>query len=282
MKNIKFIGKIHSGQDGAIYNGYLFRFEANGKCFVYDILNVSEDVEPKYTFTLDKSPNFAPHSNSVSFGVEFYETGDEFPLLYTNVYNNFAKSENDMRGCTFVYRIVKNGEKFTSKLIQIIKIGFTSDTLWKSSFNDVRPYGNFVIDVKNSKYYAFTMRDESETTNYFEFNLPKVSDGLLDKNLNVNVVTLNKSDILKSFTVEYHRYIQGATFYNGKVYSVEGFTNDIINPAVLRVVNVKKCKQELYYNFANNGYPIEPEFICFYNDICYYADNVGNLYTLEF
>lgn len=282
MITVKKIGKIHAGQDGAIYNGYLFRFGAQGKCFVYKLSEISLSSEPNYVFTLDRAPNFAPHSNSVSFGAEFYEEGDEFPLLYSNVYNNFATNENDMRGYTFVYRIVKNGEEFTSKLIQIIKIGFTDDSVWKSSVSDVRPYGNFAIDVDNLNYYAFTMRDESQTTNYFKFNLPKFTDGEFDKTLNVNVKTLNKNDILNSFTVEYHRFIQGATFHGGKIYSVEGFTGDLKNPAVLRVINADSGKQELVYNFAENGYPIEPEFICFYNDICYYADNEGNLYKLEF
>ena len=281
MKTIKKIGKIQPGQDGAIYNGYLFRFGARGKCFVYKLSEISLSCTPNYVFTLDRAPNFAPHSNSVSFGAEFYAQTDEFPLLYSNVYNNFAKNENDMRGYTFVYRITKKGEEFFSKLVQVIKIGFTNDSVWKSSVSDVRPYGNFAIDVDNLNYYAFTMRDESETTNYFKFNLPKLNEGVFDETLNVNVVTLNKNDILNSFTVEYHRYIQGATFYGGKIYSVEGFTGDYKNPAVLRVINVNNGAQEYVYNFAENGYPIEPEFICFYQNVCYYADNEGNLYQLE-
>ena len=31
------IGEISSGQDGAVFKNYLFRFDHQGHCFVYDI-----------------------------------------------------------------------------------------------------------------------------------------------------------------------------------------------------------------------------------------------------
>ena len=88
-----------------------------------------------------------PHSNSVVFGNEYYDEQDEFPLLYTNIYNNYAKNDDKLEGVCLVYRIERNEREFTSTLVQIIQIGFVDDeNLWTSAGEkeDVRPYGNFV------------------------------------------------------------------------------------------------------------------------------------------
>ena len=92
---IKQIGKTAGGQDGAIWGQELFRFDHEGNCIVY---NLQDDFREIGRFTLDKNEILCPHSNAVMFGCEYYETGDEYPLLYTNIYNNYAKAENPMRG----------------------------------------------------------------------------------------------------------------------------------------------------------------------------------------
>ena len=84
---IKHIMNIKSGQDGAIFKDFIFRFEADGKGFVYSIKGFFEQVgepvmlEPIAEIELDKRDLIIPHSNSVVFGNEYYEEGDEFPLL---------------------------------------------------------------------------------------------------------------------------------------------------------------------------------------------------------
>ena len=40
---IKKLGKIVGGQDGAVYNGWLFRFDAKGKCSVYKTDDLSDN-----------------------------------------------------------------------------------------------------------------------------------------------------------------------------------------------------------------------------------------------
>ena len=42
-----------------------------------------------------------------NFGNEYYDEKDEFPLLYTNIYNNYAKTDDKRKGITCVYRIHK-------------------------------------------------------------------------------------------------------------------------------------------------------------------------------
>lgn len=281
--NIKSIGKYFGHQDGAIYGGFMFRFDSSGECAVYrtsELLNGAKEVA---RFFLDKKEIIVPHSNSVSFGSEKFDNNDEFPLLYCNVYNNYKNADDKLLGATCVYRIIRNGNNFSTTLVQIIQVGFTEDTLWKSqNVGDVRPFGNIAIDRENSVYYAFTMRDEDKCTRFFAFDLPKLSDGELDKKYGVNKVILNKEDIKSTFDSNYCKYMQGACFHKGIIYSVEGFTNTPSAPPVIRAFDVNLKKQIFEYDFREYDMYIETEFIDFENDTCYYADDGGNHFILKF
>ncbi len=286
---IKHIVNMRSGQDGTIFGNLLFRFGASGNGFVYDLsgldLTKDEPIELPVVseLTLDRIEEIAPHSNAVMFGTEYFAEGDEFPLLYSNIYNNYAKAEDKLCGVCCVYRVQREGERFFTTLVQLIEIGFTDDReLWRSSGEvaDIRPYGNFVIDRENSKYYAFVMRDGERSTRYFAFSLPRLSDGELDPRFGVKKAVLSKDDILEYFDTPYHNFIQGAVFYKGKIYEVEGFHKDI-RPAI-RIIDTEKKKEELFFDFYEAGYVHEPEFIDFYKDNCLYGDAKGNLFLLEF
>jgi len=286
IKHVANFVKFH--QDGAIWNDFFFTLNTDGTCTVYDMKTVGNDSEKDlkqlHEFVLDKSELIVPHSNSVVFGNEFYEPGDEFPILYSNMYNNCAKFEDKHVGECLAYRIQKDGDKFTSTLLQIIKIGFTdNDDYWCSpEHDDVRPYGNFVVDRENNTYWAFTMRDKTHTTRYFSFDMPSVFDGVFDNTYGAKKVTLYIEDIKTFFDCEYHNYIQGACFNDGKVYSVEGFSKKSGKLPALRVIDVNEKKQILHVNFGDFDLDIEPEMIDFYNGMCCYSDAHGHMYTIEF
>lgn len=289
--NIKHIANIAVGQDGAFYNDYLFRFETSGLCHVYDAgalkkdCREAADLREISTFCLDRADELVPHSNSVTFGKEYYRPGDEFPLLYTNIYNNYAKADDPLKGVCCVYRLQRSGTEFSSTLVQLIEIGFTeNDGYWSSGKEegDVRPYGNFAVDAENGILYAFTMRDKCRTTRYFSFDLPCADDGIADERFNVKKVTLNICDIKEQFDCAYHHYIQGACAYGGKVYSLEGFTESKENPPALRVIDAAAKRQVLHLDFTSMGLTVEPELIDFKDGICYYGDAHGNLYVIDF
>lgn len=287
---IENVSKIKDGrQDGAISNGFLFSFNHHGECTVYEMnkLKKSKDGEAEVfaEFTLDKNDILVPHSNSVSFGSEYYDENDEFPLLYTNIYNNYAKADDKLKGVCPVYRLQRNGKEFTSTLVQIIQIGFVEDeNLWKSvgEKEDVRPYGNFTIDAEQGVLYVFTMRDNADSTRYFSFELPEVNQGQICEKYNVKKVVLNREDILQYFDCAYHQYVQGACCHKGKVYSLEGFTDSAKNPPAIRIIDTKSKKELIFKKFEELGTNIEPEMIDFEDDICYYTDNHGNVYKLSF
>ena len=276
-------------QDGAIYNGYLFSFNHLGECTVYkieDLKNCKKGEADAFSeFSLDKNDLIVPHSNSVVFGNEFYNEKDEFPLLYTNIYNNYSEADNKLKGVCLVYRLQREEKIFKSTLVQILETGFTEDEkLWKSSAEkeDIRPYGNFVIDRENGIYYAFTMRDDSHTTRYFSFKLPGACQGEICEKYNVKKVILKESDILSYFDCDYHHFIQGVCCYHGRIYSLEGFGESRDNPPAIRVIDALNEKEISFEKFEDSGINTEPEMIDFENDICYYSDHHGNMYKLEF
>lgn len=262
------LGNIAKGQDGVIYDGCLLRFDSKGNCQVYDLQTLTE----LSTFTLDKADSLCPHSNSVSM------RGD---ILYTNLYNTYAKEENRLEGICCAYRISREGNTFHTKLAQVIRIGFADTSLWQSeSRQDVRPYGNFVAE--GNKLYAFVMRDESHTTRFFRFALPDITAGEPSK-WGVPVVTLTPDDMETQFDECYVNYMQGAMCVDGLIYSTEGFNhpNDRGRPA-LRVFDTNKQKQVFFADLVEYGLFSEPEWIDHYAGCTYYADHAGNVYRLGF
>lgn len=284
----RHVASMPGGQDGAIYGDYLFRFKGSGLGSVYSLEKIKKQsaepivLSPISSFTLDRAEEIVPHSNAVVFGNEFYAEGDEFLLIYSNVYNNYKKADDQRVGVCCVYRIQRNGTQFSSTLVQLIKIGFTDDrTYWRSAGEvaDVRPYGNFVIDVEKSLYYAFVMRDADNTTRYFAFDLPRLSDGEVGE-LGIKTVTLGTEDIKEYFDVPYHNYVQGAYMRDGKIYSTEGF-GEKIHPAI-RIIDTEAREQIFFCDLFDLDMKHEAEFIDFYNGSVHYSDARGNLFKLNF
>ena len=283
---IQSIGKIRGGQDGAIYGSELFRFDHKGECRVFDLKELSDsktcELAPIGEFLLDRAEDLPPHSNAVCFGCDFFEAGDEYPLLYSNVYNNFSGREDELIGICFVYRIRRIDGRFTSTMVQAIEIGFCEDaSLWKATeeAHGVRPYGNFLVDRETRSYYAFVMRNKEKGTRYFKFDLPSVHEGAYNARLGVKTVVLGVKDIKEFFDCSYHHFVQGAILHGKKIYSTEGF-GDTENPPAFRIIDLESHKEE-YINIMEFGYVEEPEFIDVYNGNLLYSDACGNLYRLE-
>ena len=280
------IGKICGDQDGAIFSDFLFNFNGSSDYSVYSLknLDLSKDngnLSPLYSGKLDRFSEIVPHSNAVFFGSNYFEEDDEFPILYSNIYNNYA-NDKDMDATLLCYRVKRNGNEFTTTLIGEIKVGFKDERgFWRSSEGeDTRPYGNFVSDKNSDKLFAFVMIDKENITRYFSFNMPDIKKGEINEKLGIKSITLNRSDIIEYFDAPYHHYIQGACLKDGKIYSTEGFSNDAVQIPAIRIIDTENNKEIKYVNLPDYGYFEEPEFIDYYGDICLYCDTYGNLYKL--
>ena len=283
-------GHPDAGQDGAFCGNYMFRFDADGTGWAFDARPLCEASAAETvilpllaTFHTDPADAVTPHFNAVTFGSEYYEPEDEFPLLYANLYNNYAGETDRREGVCCVYRLQKTQDSFSMTLVQVIRIGFTKDDfLWCSGDGvaDVRPYGNFVVDRDSNTLYVYTMRDAAHTTRYFAFGLPLVDDGEDSQEYGVPVVTLTEEMILDCFDTEYHNYIQGGCCGGGLIWSSEGFDHD--PPPTLRVIDPIGRQQLDMADLTQLGFSREAEFIDFYGGDCYYSDAAGNVYRVEF
>lgn len=279
--SLTVVDSVRGGQDGAVWGDLLFRFDSKGNGTVTRLPDCTEVG----TFTLGGTDVICPHSNAVSFSGVKYAPDDEFPLMYSNVYNTYSAQADRREGYCCVYRITRSGEKFTGELVQVLRIGFVSDgTLWRSfeSGADVRPYGNFVVDAERGRLWAFVMRDKEKKTRFFSFDLPDVragEDGILP---GVKVYTLTKEAILKQFDTEYINYMQGACMRDGLIYSVEGFTDAKKDSApALRVIDTERGVQIAFADLYAHGFRIEPELVTFMGDTLLYSDNKGKLFSVS-
>ena len=284
--NLKKITKICGDQDGAIFAHELFRFNTKGDCTVFDLRDIArgeEALSAVASFRLDRARELAPHSNAVFFGKDRYEEGDEFPLLYSNVYNNYKNAEDPMLGVCLAYRLTRTDGGFSTELVQMIRIGFVEDVqLWRASeeAHGERPYGNFVMDTDGGALWVFVMRNEEKGTRFFRFDAPSPRDGEMGAD-GIRRVVLSADDIKEYFDMPYYRFVQGAIYHDGKIYSTEGFENDMVNRPAIRVVDVEKRVEE-YYDLTAHGMFNEAEMIDFYRDQCVYSDANGSVYLVEF
>ena len=289
------IAKVESGQDVAIFGGYMFDFVAHGICLgevsVYEMDAVraagGKELDPICRFIVGGTDRIIPHANAVFFGNEYYEEGDEFPLLYANVYNTYAKAENRREGILLTYRVKRDGKKFSADFVQAISIGFVEDReMWKSceGNGDVRPYGNFIADLGKGILYAFVMRDKPYNTRYYSFALPGARDGEFDPELGVPNKILTKDEIIDFFDTDYHRTLQGAAVHNGIIYSVEGGSSrpEQKHAAGLRIILPEQKRLSLYQCMWDLGISEEPEGIEFYEGVCYYVAGHGDTYIIDF
>ena len=273
--------RIAPGQDGAIHDHLLFRFDNDAMASVYDLTKAAPDtpLDPLCVFPLDNRAFVCPHSNASVFGPQRFEPEDPLPLLYTNVYNTYAREADRREGQLCVYRIFRDDAQFSSKLVQLIQIGFTADPLWCADGKLLRPYGNFAIDAEHGLLYAFVMQEANQCTRYFVFNLPAPHAGIEEDGL--RRVVLTPADILATFDCPYQHFIQGACVHAGLLYSLEGFTNDPNNPPAIRIIDLAARQEIRHIHLQELGLTHEPELIDFCGDACLYGDRPGNVFRVE-
>lgn len=187
------------GQGGACYGDYYFQFRNNNEhMFVYDLAGAT--LLEKVSIP-SGSRGFVSncHCNTVNFGQEFFDSSDEFPLLYVST----GSASGGYTGA-IVYRIqrTEDGEgvsSFSLTLVQTIKI---PGTVW----TEFLTAGAFCL-----------VRESGSKGSFYRFKMPKLSDG---------DVTLEYENALNYFPVDPPQYTtgsgQGELYYNGKVFFVSG------------------------------------------------------------
>lgn len=257
-------------QDGAIYDGKSFTGNSSGTIYIKDVVTGGA----VQTMALDKKDTLTPHSNTVCIS-----TRDGELHLYSNIYSNYKSEDDKHIGECCVYSLAEADGTWSNSLAQVIKIGFINNTTYWPPSTESRPYGNFVVDDENDLLYVYVLRSGTSVTQWYKFDLPAVTAGTTNDTYGCPVCTLTTDDILDSWTTVYADYIQGGCVHNGMIWSISGADGQW-GAARCRVVSPDTKAVVATFNFVTDDNAVEPEFIDFDGDTCYYGD-IQTMYRLD-
>ena len=201
--------------------------------------------------------------------------------VYSNVYNNYSSQSDKHIGECCVYEVHGAANVWANSLVQVLKIGFIDNLDYWPAASESRPYGNFLVDRENGYLYVYVMYSSRKLTCWYKFDLPDVAEGVWDETYGCLIKTLEASDIVDQWTTPLQNYIQGGCVHDGLIWSTEGFTTTTsTNLARMRVIDPLKKTQIAVFHFYADDDPVEPEFIDFYDGICYYG-SVRQMYTID-
>lgn len=190
------------------------------------------------------------HCNSVDFTNTYYEEGDEFPLLYVS--GNENRNDLNLIGVDYLMRIKKNGDSFTSTLIQTITVRNTVD--------NAVVYHNTAIDRRTGK---ILLRNGS---NLFAVDLPSFKDSETGERIPTAEILIDRAQ--PTVSIEYptpsstgYGSPQGGCVHNGIAYFAYGATGQ---PKIMLAVNVDNGSVINEIFMSEIGYELEVEDIAFW------------------
>lgn len=230
-------------QAGDCYGDYFFQFENHNKRVFISNLKTKE-----FLGAVELVANSKNHCNNVSFSHVFYETNDEFPLLYVSgsqsgTYNNVQ-----------VYRVQRSDNTFSFTKVQEI-------TLPKCSSENNLYWTGAVMDNENGVMYVYANSGGAQIA---KFDIPDI--------LQENVI-LTDEDILEQFSVPSFTHQQGAVIRNGLLYVMDGVPQrGDVN--YMRIIDLVHKTDYDKINISAIGFGnIEFESISFYEDCFITASN---------
>lgn len=193
------------------------------------------------------------HCNQCCFTDKYYDTSDEFPLLYVSMQN-----DTNGRGECVAFRIVptwSDGEisSFTFTQVQTILLPAMTDSNCLGN-------PNWAYDTYHRCFWIYSRNNRTGASNhlkakYSQVSVPEIWNG----DTLITQVSLTDQDILQSFDDDYSLlYAQGAFIANGKLYIGQGQPGN--NTVCLRAVDLYVTRRmESYIDISSNGFEYEPE-----------------------
>lgn len=300
-------------QGGAAYGDYYFQFHGQNNKNSQGVASLFYGVEVFNLSTKTKVQEIIlgfdclKHNNSASFGSQYYDSSDVFPLLYV------SQEDANARYVT-VYRIQGEEGCFTLTMVQIIFLPEINDGA-KFSFP------NCFVDLTSMRivFSGFTVGDDSKYT-FEEWALPLINSGssislgritmtdggdgkpvevdgftlpnghIVRRNDNdiateVKAVQLDDNDAVNTFQIPnvnpytgIYATAQGGCMYDGKVFQSFGSKDN----SVLKIIdcNNKCVVSTLDLTLIENA---EPEAVFIYLDTIGFACNsTGRIKILHF
>lgn len=249
-----------------IWDRYVFALEDGGHVRVFDFRTASGEPVAKFDLASARPDN---HANNASFGIET-APGGSFPLLY--VTNGKVGSEIEM-SC-FVESIKRRGRKFSSEIVQTIKL----DTVgWRGAgYAGIFGAPSWMVDRDRSSLWVFSARKRTihkVTRNAYEnqyvatkFRVPALAEG--------KVVTLGLNDIEDQVVFPFDTWFtQAGCVKDGKIYYCFGLgERDASRPSRIRVYDTDTRTMSARYELQEQ-IPVEMEDIAIVDGWMYVNTN---------
>ncbi len=243
-------------QSAAVHKDYCVMItDTRSSFYLYNL------VQKKLVCGLDLTPGEGKdfmgytlfHCNQSSFGVDYYDESDYFPLLYIS-----QRAGSDRRCFMEVYRICPSsnggGTDFTSMAVELVQTVFFPQMSVTNCLGNV----NCVIDTVNRKMYTYSRNNDVLDPNYGFckiscFDIPDLKE---------DIVYLEDIDIKESFMLDCSAiYMQGGCVENGFLYIPQGYAS--AGFILFNVIDLNKKKLVQQIDLLGNGIQWEPEG-CFY------------------
>jgi hypothetical protein len=240
-----------SYQGGTAYGKYLWAFHNYFESWeVYD-LETEQLVQFKI---LKKDPH--KHCGCVSFGTEFYDENDEFPLLYIGEENEYL---------CYVYRITGEEGTWDLQLVQTITLPSASEEFcYYPTVKIDNEQGRIILYGLGN--YPWTQQADNKIR-YKTLPLPTLAQG---------DVTLTEADVIDSFELpQQTETAQCPYIHNGcAIHPLGMYFNARV---IITDLTAKRIKSSFY-----TGLNLEPEGAWLYNGELYIHHAKGEIYKFNF
>lgn len=258
VKIIRYAKGIKSHQSAAVFGDYAFfvtdkhthfyMYNLKTKSYIYDLAYKTGGGKDFLGSTLY-------HSNQSTFGVEFYEVGDCFPLLYVSQH-----AKEDKRYFVEAYRILPiwndSIAEFSSFSVQLVHTIYFPPMTEENSLGNV----NMVIDAENRQIYTYSRNNNSSQNNsgvckISQFDIPDIHQ---------KKVYLEDSDIKSSFFIDSQAAnMQGGCIKDGILYIGRGYYS--VGYIYLYAINLELEAEVARIDILSKLHKWEPEGCFFYN-----------------
>ena len=236
---------VASGQGCACYGDYLFIGKGDeATLYIYKMPSGASASNSPISF--EGYPIANTHANTMSFSNQFYQQGDEFPLLYIS--SGYSTGSNPKTYHVYAVRIQRSGETFSAEIVKTIV--FTGSGGW--------------MEFMCADSKAWIKYQTTDGWRWLCIDMPALNSSS----------TIDMDSITPNFTTEaFSAYCQGHMYYNKKIYVPEGYGR-----ATLRVIDtitghiVTKLDLGLVYTGESEG--------IFIYDNHFYIDFRGVVYKM--
>ena len=223
-------GRKRPQQGMDISGRFLFSLEDGGHVNVYDFKKANPVPIGGFELASSCKDN---HANNAEFGIE-KKRGASFPLLYISN----GKVGSDIEWTCFVESIKRCGKKFSSELVQTIKLDISGFA--EKGYEPIFGAPSWLIDRERKALWVFsahqrttpavTLRAEDNFYIAYQFRIPALSEG--------SEVILTVDDLVKQVIFPYETWFtQAGCMLDGKIFYCfgVGVIDPVGRPSRIRV-----------------------------------------------